>query len=211
VKIEAKAMPIGSGRTTPLNENDRIDFERDVFNIFVEPSIQDWAAARLLFQANLFRQFAWSCAQALEKSIKAALLLNWESAKFGHDFSAKFSKLNELSSGLMPSNFPEDYPSFEWMVEHFQNIENCSETISRFERNGSTESRYASTDLLIRPDDLFRLDFLMKHILRHCRELDEMSVDWLKKNPNEIHAFLAYAVNRLESGPINLLERRRAA
>jgi hypothetical protein len=74
--------------------------------VFRDSADQDYVVARLSWKHSIYRQFAWSASQAIEKYVKCALLLNSESAKFQHDWLAKVDILKALSqsAGKM---FPE--------------------------------------------------------------------------------------------------------
>ena len=63
--------------------------ERNIVNVicesFVEPGDEDYITARLLAQKGMHRAFYWAASQALEKYLKAYLLMRGISVKeFGY-------------------------------------------------------------------------------------------------------------------------------
>ncbi|WGV16483.1 hypothetical protein [Fuscovulum ytuae] len=190
-------------REEPLQGKDLLCFKLYVENLFVEPALSDWAAARLLHQNQLIRNFSWAAAQALEKSIKAALLLNWRSANFGHSFSNHFGKLLTLRNAAWPKTLPRTFPCFDWFLGEVESFET---SLARFEKNGLPDSRYMLGDVHVMPDDLFRLDFLMGHILLHCCDVEADSpktpiVPKIETHQNAALTLIDYFIRKLEWNP----------
>jgi len=75
-----KLMP---GHIQSSAEGNAVDV---IYESFVVPGDQDYLMSRLLAQKGLPREFYWAAAQAIEKYLKAFLLINGESNGTNHGF-----------------------------------------------------------------------------------------------------------------------------
>ena len=74
-----------------------------VTEMFVDPADHDYVVSRWCYQNCLFGSFFWNAAQAIEKYLKASLLLNGRSSKkFGHDLVRLYDAVTEYADDLLP-------------------------------------------------------------------------------------------------------------
>jgi HEPN domain-containing protein len=133
-----------------------------VESFFVTTADHNYLVARWAFQHELFRDFYWNAMHALEKYLKASLLLNGYSAKrYGHDITKLFEHVVEYAGDLIPSLLLR--PNF--LEENLWKTESTTEYLKRLFQNGDPNNRYAYFSYVQKPEDLFKLD-AMVFILR---------------------------------------------
>ncbi len=106
---------------------DKLTIVRD---LFIATADNNYITARWCHQQGLNIDFFWLAAHALEKYMKAALLLNDRSSireqsgsgkprSFGHDLEALYSALGGIATGLLPERFarPELIEQGAWIDE----------------------------------------------------------------------------------------------
>jgi HEPN domain-containing protein len=116
---------------------------------FRDVADQDYIAARLTYRAGLFQQFHWASLQALEKYLKAILLLNRIKAKdISHNLSKALNYVGELPFELRIS---EPSRSF---IDH----------IDAFGRH-----RYLESSFYIHGPKILELDRAVWEVRRYCQ------------------------------------------
>lgn len=138
---------------------------RLIDDLFLARADEDYAAARLLVLNGLLRSHLWAAAQAVEKYVKAALLLRGQSSKFGHDkVWAKYRGLAEIEPGLLPTAFLKS-KGFDkkWWCE-----EKIEAYFGRLRNAWSAENRYNLHRSGVWLDDRHKLDQLVWAIRRLC-------------------------------------------
>ena len=77
-----------------------------IYESFVVPGDQDYLMSRLLAQKGLPRGFYWAAAQAIEKYLKAFLLMNGEDVKRfkAHPIKALFEAASRIDSSIADIN-----------------------------------------------------------------------------------------------------------
>lgn len=128
---------------------------------FIQPADEDYVAARLLAQKGMYRAFFWAAAQALEKYLKAFLLMRGESVKSfnGHPIANLHEAACKLEVRIAKINtkphtsiqiHPDITDSFEiYSIEKF---------IDEIEIQGSSDNRYNATGVIFNSGHLFALD-----------------------------------------------------
>ena len=113
---------------------------------------QDYISARLSFKHALYPQFHWQSLQAIEKYLKAILLLNRIKARdINHDLERAIKYTKELPFELILSDTAKD------LIEHL-------DTFGRF--------RYLESSYQVMGPMLARLDRTVWEVRRYCRVLN---------------------------------------
>jgi len=153
---------------------------------FVNTADDNYIAARWCFVEGLHINYFWLSVHALEKYMKAALLLNGESSKsYSHDIIKLYRKTKCLAADLLPNalNKPDSLDIDRWIDESPEAF------IQRLYRNGNAHNRYQIGGFYRRDEDLFKLDIMVYELRRLCVPLD------------------AYFMGRWRSGKSNLTHR----
>lgn len=146
-----------------------------VTEMFVDTADQNYLIARWAYHRGMYIDFFWNSAHALEKYMKAALLLNGKSAKkYGHNLPLLFAEICTLASELFPESLrmPEQFRMF--IGETTWREEPPSEFIERFDGLGHPDSRYNTFGYIQRWEDLHHLDEMVFLVRRLAFDLDEV-------------------------------------
>ena len=162
-------------------ETKRIHAERSLIvrEIFVDTADDNYIAARWCFVEGLNIDWFWLSVHALEKYMKAALLLNGLSAKnyrdavgkpqsYGHDIVALYERVKSFASDLLLNNLvkPEQLELDHWLDETPEVF------LGRFYSNGNADNRYQIFGFVQHSEDLFKLDSMIFALRRLCVPLD---------------------------------------
>lgn len=169
----------------PTKQSQRA-FSHFVVTAFCNAADEDYFSARLMWHIGHARGFAWSAAQALEKYIKCALLLNGMGCKFGHDFArpATKNKIKLVAGDLLPDQIdipdpPDGKPRPGWpsSVELWP-------ALQQFEKNGHPNGRYNEINIDLNFFDIHILDAACFALRRLSVDLDsdfEQGISWRKQ------------------------------
>ena len=138
-------------------------------NLFIDTADDNYIVARWSYINNLHLDFFWLSVHALEKYMKAALLLNGKSAKcYNHDIPKLYEQIKLLAFDLLPDELlpPDQVDKQRWSKE------NSSEFISRLYQNGNAENRYKICGYLQKSEDLHKMDMMLYALRRVCVNLD---------------------------------------
>jgi hypothetical protein len=145
------------------------------YNLFVDTADQNYVVARWCYQNSLHLDFLWNGAHALEKYMKAALLLNGRSAirpagggpAFGHDLERLYQELKRIADNLLPTMLikPNEV-RMHWSGESVEAF------IARISSDGDAHNRYQIFGYVIRREDLYKFDRVVFAIRRLCCPLD---------------------------------------
>ena len=142
---------------------------RLVRELFVNTADDNYITARWCFAEGLNVDYFWLAVHALEKYMKAALLLNGRSSKsFGHDIVALYEHVKLFASDLLPNNLgrPDGLEVDHWRDETPEAFAN------RLYRNGNADNRYQIFGFVRHREDLFKLDLMVFALRRLCVPLD---------------------------------------
>ena len=130
---------------------------------FVEPADEDYVAARLLAKKGMHRAFFWAASQALEKYLKAFLLMrgvavNQDRFK-GHPISVLHVEACSVDGQLSavdtkPHTAIKIHPNISELIEKFS----VTDFINDVEVQGSPDNRYNSFGVNFNSGYLFALD-----------------------------------------------------
>ncbi|MBK7686911.1 MAG: hypothetical protein IPJ25_13650 [Rhodocyclaceae bacterium] len=105
-----------------------------IYESFVVPADQDYLMSRLLAQNGLPRGFYWAAAQAIEKYLKAFLLMNGEGVKGfkAHPIKALFKAASKIDISLADLNIlPHRSIQVEVSVSHhLRNLQSSAPPLS---------------------------------------------------------------------------------
>jgi hypothetical protein len=130
---------------------------------FVIPGDEDYVAARLLAQKGMHRAFFWAASQALEKYLKAFLLLRGASVNHrrlqGHPIAALYSEACSVDEQLdaVSTKFHTEIKIHPNVAESFKEVA-VAEFINDVETQGSPDNRYNSFGVSFNSRYLFALD-----------------------------------------------------
>jgi hypothetical protein len=128
-----------------------------VERMFIATGDQDYILARWAAINRLDINFFWLGLQAVEKYLKAILLLNGQKAKYRHDVEPLYKAVLGLDSSLTfgrltkpTALFLDDIPWFDESVSQF---------LKRLNRIGDPNNRYMLYGFILQTEDLFNPDF----------------------------------------------------
>lgn len=130
---------------------------------FIEPADEDYITARLLAQKGMHRAFFWAASQALEKYLKAFLLMRGVAVSNdlskGHPIAALHDKACSVDGQLSTVN-TKPHTAIKFHPNVSESIENFSvaKFISNVEAQGSPDNRYNSFGVKFNTGYLFALD-----------------------------------------------------
>lgn len=163
-----------------------------IIGLFLEPADRSYALSRWSFHAGLYYEFFWNAAQALEKYLKACLLLNGKSVNGQrHNIEKLFDDFKEVALDLLPDEVVKPGHA----LAKFWYIESTLQFVKRFNELGDPNNRYAMIGHAVNYYDLEKLDSVVFAIRRLATCLDEniypdemniaepMSA-WLRNNPS---------------------------
>lgn len=127
-----------------------------VTHLFVDPADQDYILARMSYYGKMINSFFWSGGQAIEKYLKASLLLNGKSAKdYKHNLVKLFEAVNEYASDLFPERLTKP-PQIKKTLWHTE--ETPVGFLKRIAPYTDPDSRYNIFGKNLNPEDLLHLD-----------------------------------------------------
>lgn len=130
-----------------------------IHDLFVKTADENYLTARWCFKQKLQIDFKWLALHALEKYLKAALLINGESAKsYSHKLLAAFHALQKIAGSLLPD--PDS------LIESL---------LQRLESYGNSHNRYNLYGNVHGSAELDALDLSVFAIRRLICPLNEIS------------------------------------
>ena len=131
--------------------------------IFVRTADENYITARWCAINGLNTDFLWLAVHALEKYLKAVLLVNGKSSKpYGHDIVRLYKEVRLLAGPLLPDKLAKP-PNLN--IHHW--FERTAETfMEHLLRNGNADNRYLIYGYVTRSEDLHMLDQMVFAIRR---------------------------------------------
>ena len=156
-------MPSASSIDRPLEER-KVDL---IFDLYVTPADQDYVTARWAYGHGVFQSFYSLAGQAVEKYLKAALLLQDKPALgYGHKITALYSAVSAIDPlKLLPETF--DLPDTTAMGRDAWQGKSTSLFMDYLENYGSPDNRYAFLGTFVNGPIVHLLD-----IVCHALESD---------------------------------------
>lgn len=141
-----------------------------VHELFVRTADENYITARWCAVSRLNTDFLWLAVHALEKYLKAVLLVNGRSAKrYGHDIVRLYEDVRVMAGPLLPDRLtqPTDLDIDHWLERTPQQF------IEHLLRNGNADNRYLIYGYVTRSQDLHMLDQMVFHVRRLICPLDQ--------------------------------------
>ena len=179
-------VPLNTQRRRVIKEEKQryfnISKNEVVTRLFVNTADQDYILARIAHHGKMCNGFFWAAGQAIEKYLKASLLLNGKSSKgYGHNLVRLFEDVNQYASDLFPERLTEPL-QFEGP---FWQEETPLEFLERIKTGTDPNSRYNLFGYHLSREDLFHLDqfvFAARSVaFRLCSKHQRSSKDFLDK------------------------------
>ena len=140
-----------------------------VRELFVRTADENYVTARWCARNGLDVDFLWLALHAVEKYLKAVLLLNGRSAKsYGHDLSKLLEDVRTVAGPLVPDHLrrPAELDGPPWPDRP------TGEFVRHLEHNGNADNRYLVHGFVTNSEDVHLLDALVFAIRRLCCTLD---------------------------------------
>ncbi|GAB1408980.1 hypothetical protein MASR1M90_01340 [Desulfovibrionales bacterium] len=141
-----------------------------IYESFIVPGDQDYLMSRLLAQKGLPRGFYWAAAQAIEKYLKAFLLMNGESVKEfkGHPINKIFKAAIKIDTSIANLNIqPHQSIQVEASVSrHLKTFATTKDFINDLEAHGSADNRYNAFGVKYNTGHLCAMDSLSFQLRR---------------------------------------------
>ena len=183
--------------------------------MFVATADNNYILARIAWFNELDWDFFWLGLHAVEKYLKATLLMNDRSAKGGHDLLTLYRRTLEIDDRLaLPELVAPGIENVFWPKQTMMSF------LEKLNDYGSADNRYNLTGYAIRPDHLFSLDQLIWAVRRRCRRLNttiaitaDRRIPWdhlyaLDNNPREWSVGTDMPIERLMGGDLDDPERQ---
>lgn len=155
-----------------FNPATSVELRNAIWRMFRNTADQDYLVSRWCAFGHLPYQFYWIGAQALEKYLKCALLLNGVSVKpYRHDIVSLFDKLRSTAQDALPWLFvpPRGFGlSREELLSIYPVVESYEQIVQRFAFQGHSDNRYRTFSLVTDMFDLTKLDELCFQIRSLC-------------------------------------------
>ena len=162
-----------------------------IYDSFIIPADEDYLTARLLAQNGLPRAFYWAASQAIEKYLKAILLLEGQPVKKfkGHSIKPLFDEASKFCVHLknIELTFDENI-KIDGEVRELVEPISLDSFLSEIEQFGSAHNRYNAYGVKFKTWNLFALDKLMFEI-RLSLSVPDIYESYKNINPNLIHVF----------------------
>lgn len=141
-----------------------------IFRLYVDPADQDYLAARWAFNNGLFQSFHNSAGQAVEKYLKAALLLQDQPViDYGHRIHRLYNEVSKRDpNGCLPASI--DLPNTTSMGREAWQGKPTSLFANYLRVYGSPDNRFAFQGNFINGPVLHALDILchaLRRLMRH--------------------------------------------
>lgn len=148
-----------------------------VLELFVRTADENYITARWCAINRLNTDFLWLSVHALEKYLKAVLLLNGGSSRrrasdqkaYSHDIVRLYADVKALAGELLPDNLakPTDLDIYHWSDRAPEQF------MEHLLRNGNADNRYLIYGYVTLGEDLHMLDAMVFAIRRLICALDE--------------------------------------
>ena len=199
-KVE-DAFPYAQAFPTELKISAECNIVDVIYESFVVTADQDYLTARLLAKSGLYRAFYWAAAQAIEKYLKAFILLRGESVKDGkHDVEALYKKACTLDAALQRITIePHDLLAVPEYAREYLKVYSTIEFLRNVDKFGRPDNRYNSFGVDFNTGFLFALDHfvfslrektIVPDIWQSLRKVDghlldtfEMHNPWFSRDP----------------------------
>ncbi|MDE0154851.1 MAG: hypothetical protein OXS28_04510 [Gammaproteobacteria bacterium] len=150
-----------------------------VQDLFIDTADDNYIAARWCFVEGLNIDYFWLAVHALEKYMKASLLINRRSGKsyrdnagtykfFGHDIVILYEHVKSFASDLLPGRLEQpDETALDYWFD-----ESPEEFLQRLYDYGNPHNRYQIFGFQQFSENIYKLDLMVFALRRLCVPLD---------------------------------------
>ncbi|TPG20986.1 HEPN domain-containing protein [Sphingomonas koreensis] len=163
-------MAVDRARATEQCVTLRASKNNLVHELFVRTADENYVTARWCAINRLNTDFFWLAVHAVEKYLKAVLLVNGKPAKgYGHDIVKLYAAVKAIAGPTLPDQLrqPADLDIAHWFER------SADDFIAHLLRNGNADNRYLIYGYVTRSEDLHMLDTMVFAIRRLICQLDE--------------------------------------
>lgn len=183
-----------------LPDTRQADIEKYIVEVitdsFIKPADEDYITARFLAQKGMHRAFFWAASQALEKYLKAFLLMRGVTVKekrfYGHAIVALHQQACLVDRQLPTIDTkPHEAIKIHSAVLKLVDVFSVSDFINKIEAYGNPDNRYNSFGVNYNSGYLFALDSYVFG-LRRLIGVPSIQENLRKVDQTLIEAFYAY-------------------
>jgi HEPN domain-containing protein len=141
-----------------------------VYDLFVRTADENYITARWCGVNGLNTDFFWLAVHALEKYLKAVLLLNGRPSKgYGHNIVKLYSEVKTIAGQLLPNRLqqPQALDIDHWYEQSAEDF------VAHLYGQGNPDNRYLIYGYLMRPQDLHMFDQMVFAVRRLVCPLDD--------------------------------------
>jgi hypothetical protein len=141
-----------------------------VHDLFVRTADENYITARWCAVNRLNTDFLWLGVHALEKYLKAMLVLNGRSSKgYGHNIVKLYAKVKPIAGQLLPDRLqkPQRLDIDHWIER------SAKDFVAHLLRQGNAHNRYLIYGYVMHRQDLYMLDQMVFAVRRLICPLDE--------------------------------------
>lgn len=166
-----------SGRVAPTLENEK---NLLVGEVFIDTADEDYILARWCYFNQFSKQFFWNAAQAIEKYLKASLVLNGHTSKgFSHNLEKLFESVASYSNDLIPCELlpPPQVELFKQTPNLWGNTV-AKDFVVRVNMHGNPSNRYDYFGIELEAADIFKLDqmiFTLRNLAANLNGIPDAS------------------------------------
>jgi len=141
-----------------------------VHDLFVRTADENYITARWCAIHQLNTDFFWLAVHALEKYLKAVLLLNGCSAiSYSHNIVRLYTQAKRIAGKLLPDQLPQPQ---NLVIDRWINL-SPEEFLAHLFRQGNAHNRYLIYGYVVHSQDLAMLDVMIFAVRRLICPLDE--------------------------------------
>jgi HEPN domain-containing protein len=144
-----------------------------IMEMYVHTADENYINARMCYQHGLYLDFFWQSLHALEKYMKAVLLINGRSVKkYGHRLPELYAEVEKIASGLLPAKITKP-AAFTVLPKGWWRDRTPAAFMKRLYDNGNAENRYLTFGFNKMMEELHMIDRMVWVIRRLVVPLDQ--------------------------------------
>lgn len=154
-----------------------------IMEMYVQTADENYINSRMCYQHGLYLDFFWQSLHALEKYMKALLLMNGETVKnYGHDLAKLYVAVETVAAGLLPKVITKP-AAFTGLPKGWWRDRTPTAFMKRLQDNGNAENRYLTFGFTKMIEEQHMIDRMVWAIRRLIVPLDRPIVpERMKKN-----------------------------
>lgn len=159
----------------PIAPSNCIEVRSSIWRMYRDAADEDYLMARFAARSKLLYQFWWSGQQAVEKYLKAVLLLNNARVDgYGHKLANMYLEVADLAGDLLPALHcpPKAVRQRYWPNTNSRGFFPVLRFVMELEKNGDPNNRYRAYSVSTRSEYLIYFDELCFCLRRIAFPLD---------------------------------------